>query len=198
MIDRTCRCLILLSTLGALGGAAVAEEGRLAVTGKFGNIGPGLDLTYGLTSVLHTRLAVQYAPKEELGNDDIKYAGSLLLDWHPGGGSFRLSGGLGILRERLGGYRTLSGFSVPSHESTGYASYFGIGWGNALRRDSRWNFSIDLGGFGGGGFSYSTSAVGSSSGAPVTALTQSLQAGRVRLDTPTWRPVFSTGISYRF
>ena len=62
--------------------------------------GPAADLIYGWTRDLHGRLSVSYQPQldRDENNDQIRATGSLLLDWHPGGGGFRLSGGLAYLR----------------------------------------------------------------------------------------------------
>ena len=77
---------------GRFSAGAMAQESRVAVTGKYGSIGPGLDLTYGWSRDIHTRVMLDFAPDEErTGTERIRAAGSLLLDWHPGGGAFRLS-----------------------------------------------------------------------------------------------------------
>jgi hypothetical protein len=185
MNDRALRHLLSLYVFGAFSAETFAQDGRFAVSAKFANIGPGVDATYGWSRDLHTRVTVHYAPTEELTrNDDIKAAGSLLLDWHPGGRSFRLSGGLSVLRERLGRSATGSGVFIASRESTELTRYLGIGWGNALDARSRWNFTLDLGAFGGGGgFSFTST---------------SEQGERIRLQTPEWRLVVATGVSYRF
>lgn len=198
MSRRACRFLFLIAILWSAAGLALAQESRFAATGKFGSLGPGLDLTYGLKPTLNTRLGFHYTPNEELAlTDDIRYAGSLLLDWHPGGGKFRLSGGLAVLGEQLR-YR-LSGENAlreKTHDS--YTTYVGIGWGNALRTKGRWSLSVDLGAFGGGpGFSVS-SVEGRSSGAASTGERKSAEDSTIRLHTPHWRPVISTGVSYRF
>ena len=185
MNDRALRHLFSLYVFGACSAEAFAQDGRFALSAKFANIGPGVDVTYGWSRDLHTRVTVHYAPTEELTrNDDIKAAVSLLLDWHPRGGSFRLSGGLALLRERLGGFVTESGSFVDSRQSTELTRYLGVGWGNALDGRSHWNFTVDLGAFsGGGGFSFTST---------------SAQGERIRLQTPEWRPVVATGVSYRF
>ena len=106
------RCLVLVGALWAIAWRATAQEagpiqdsdekgastgqGRLAVSAKYGTSGPGVDLTYGWTRDLHARLSLSYEPNEEpMEKDAIRASSSLLLDWHPGGGAFRLSGGSG-------------------------------------------------------------------------------------------------------
>ena len=110
------RWLLAPWVLGVFPAGLQAEEGKLAVSAKFANIGPGVDVTYGLSPQLHTRLTVHYAPTEELThNDDIKAVGSWLLDWHPRGGAFRLSAGLSVVREGLGGFFSRDGRFASSY-----------------------------------------------------------------------------------
>ena len=198
MKDRARRCLILAGALGALAGGAAAQDdrqnGRLAVTGKVGTIGPGVDLTYGWSRDLHARVSLNYDPDEDrTGKEQIRAAGSLLLDWHPGGGAFRFSGGLAVVRKEFNGLSPTESLSVRSG-SNSLSSYLGLGWGNPLRPGSRWSFSVDLGAFGGGGISYSTAPEDSAS---PSAARESRDSGRLRVRS-TWEPVVSTGLSYRF
>ena len=165
------------------------KDGRLAVSGKYGSIGPGVDLTYGWSRDLHARVSLNYAPEEErTGKEEIRAAGSLLLDWHPGGGAFRVSGGLAFLHKEISGPVLTSG-------SNSLTSYLGLGWGNPLRPGSRWSFSVDLGAFGGGGISYTTAP--EEPGASASVARESRDSGRLRVRS-TWEPVLSTGLAYRF
>jgi hypothetical protein len=188
MKDHGRRCVVLAGALGVFSAGAMAQDSRVAVTGKYGTIGPGVDLTYGWSRTLHTRVSLDYAPDEErTGKEEIRAAGSLLLDWHPGGGAFRLSGGLALLHKEVAGL-SLSG-------SNSLTSYVGLGWGNPLRPGSRWSFSLDLGAFGGGGVTYSTAP--EDPGASTSAARESRDSGRIRVRS-TWEPVVATGLSYRF
>jgi hypothetical protein len=205
MRDRARLRLIFAGALCAVAGRAAAQEtpeareirqagaqdGRLAVSGKYGSIGPGMDLTYGWSRDLHARLSLNYDPDEERTEKDaIRAAGSLLLDWHPGGGAFRLSGGLALVRTEIAGSSSTGG----SSGSNGLTSYFGVGWGNPLRRGSRWSFLVDVGAFGGGGLSYGTAP-----DATRASTSQTHEAGsdglRLRV---SWHAVVSTGVSFRF
>jgi hypothetical protein len=203
--ERARRCWIFVGALCAISGRAAAQEadprdsreaeantkeGHLAVSGKYGSIGPGVDLTYGWSRDLHTRLSLNYQPDEDRTDGEaIRAAGSVLLDWHPGGGAFRLSGGLALVRTELAG--SASGRTLGSN---GLTSYVGIGWGNPLRRGSRWAFLVDLGAFGGGGLSYSTAPDGSRAS---TSDARESGSDGLRLRV-SWRPVVSTGVSFRF
>jgi hypothetical protein len=190
MKDRSCRCVVFAGALGVFSAGAMAQESRVAVTGKYGSIGPGLDLTYGWSRDIHTRVMLDFAPDEELtGKERIRAAGSLLLDWHPGGGAFRLSGGLAVL------HKEIAGLSPTPSGSNSLTSYAGLGWGNPLRAGSRWSFSLDLGAFGGGVVSYSTAP--EDPGASTSAARASRDSGNLRVRS-TWEPVVATGLSYRF
>lgn len=173
-------------------GKAKAGDGRFAVSAKYGSLGAGADLTYGWSRDLHGRVSLNYDPRDDAKEREwIRAAGSLLLDWHPGGGSFRLSGGLAYLRRELD--RTFfQGRSSGANELT---SYFGVGWGNPLRRGSRWSFLVDLGAFGGGGFSYSTAR--DKEGAAASIAREDGDTGGLRVHA-SWQPAISAGVSFRF
>jgi hypothetical protein len=209
MKDRARRCLILVGALCAISGRATGQEaepaqdsreagantkdGRLAVSGKYGSIGPGVDLTYGWSRDLHARLSLSYDPDEKRTEKDaITAAGSLLLDWHPGGGAFRLSGGLALIHTET----EIAGLSSTgkSSGSNSLTSYFGVGWGNPLRRGSRWSFLVDVGVFGGGGLSYNTAP--DATRASTSEMREAGSSG-LRLHF-SWHAAVSTGVSFRF
>lgn len=86
-----------------------------------------------------------------------------LIDWHPMGSGFRVTGGLayngnkieGTGRPAVGGSYNFNGNSFPASTAgqvdanidfRKVAPYIGIGWGNALARQSGgWSFQADLG-----------------------------------------------------
>jgi len=207
MRDRLVLPLVLAGALGTAPGGAAAQEvveaereetpagkpstGRLAVSAKYGSTGPAADLTYGWSRELHGRLTLSYEPHPDRGEKDtIRATVALLLDWHPGGRAFRLSGGLAYLHTES--------FDAPagsrSFGSNEVVPYFGIGWGNPLATGSRWRFVVDLGAFGGGGSSDRT--VSDSARASTSSAREDGSGGlTVRF---SWRPVVSTGISFRF
>jgi hypothetical protein len=206
MKDRARLRLMLVGVLYAVSGRAGAQEtmetqeaqaakrqdGRLAVSAKYGSIGPGVDLTYGWSRDLHARLSLSYEPDEDRTEKDaIRAASSLLLDWHPGGGAFRLSGGLALIHKET----EIAGPSATGRlsGSNSLTSYFGVGWGNPLRRGSRWTFLVDLGAFGGGGLSYSSAP--DATRASASEMREDSNGLRLRI---SWHAVVSTGVSFRF
>src|SRR5947208_281717 len=90
--------MILMTSL-----SAASAWGQVALGGKAGSLGLGLELTVGLSPQWNARLGANGFNY----TDDRRRAGHLeydataklrtgtaLLDWHPGGHGFRLSGGL--------------------------------------------------------------------------------------------------------
>lgn len=163
--------------------------GRLAMSAKYGSTGPAADLTWAWSRDLHGRVSISYQPQLEREEDDtIRATGSLLLDWHPKGASFRLSAGLAYLHREFHDDALYAG-SAGVNE---LRPYFGIGWGNPFRALSRWGFVVDLGAFGGGGVS---SRSDSDSARASTSAASETSDVRVRV---SWQAVVSTGVSFRF
>ena len=149
-----------------------AEPGRaeVALAGKAGTLGAGAELTLGLSRQLNARLganAYSYSDRREAS--DIEYdgeaklrTGTAWLDWHPGGGGFRLTGGLvyndttiegSSLPPRSGVY-DIGGVPVPASlvgtldaevEFDPVVPYVGLGWGNAVAAEKKLGFFVDLG-----------------------------------------------------
>ena len=163
--ERTFVLLALLSLLALPAGAQVA------ITGKAGTLGIGAELSLGLTPQLDGRLGVNgfsYSdPNREASN--IEYdadarlrTATALLDWHPGGRGFRLTGGAvwngtrvdGHSRPSASGTYEIGGVQVPvaivqrldaRADFNPVAPYAGLGWGNPIHSARRAGFALDLG-----------------------------------------------------
>lgn len=147
-----------------------AASAAVGVTAKIGTLGVGGDLTVGLFSQLNARLGVNYLnldlQRDDAGGKVKEISAALdlktvaaLLDWHPNGWNFRVSGGAMINKNKL----ALSAkpgenvkiddidFAVNSVEGEAtfkdLAPYLGIGYGNAgtSDKDTHWRFAFDLG-----------------------------------------------------
>lgn len=171
--------MYLYGLRGFLGGAAMllgvwalapsaAQANGIGIGAKAGTLGAGVEASVSLVPSLNLRLGANgftYDFSDTL--DEIRYDAeleldtqSLILDWHPLGGSFRVSAGL----VRNGNEASLSGVATTgatigdtfyspadigqisgavTFDST--ASYLGIGWGNAVGKNKRFGFSVDLG-----------------------------------------------------
>jgi len=132
-------------------GTPVLAQG-VAVSGRIGTLGLGVDASIGLTRQLGVRAGINFQPWQpeaefeevdfELDLPSPSYMG--LLDWYPGGGSFHLTGGAVLFSEdtevrgrptesvEIGDQTytpeqigTLSGAFV----TTDLAPYLGIGFG---------------------------------------------------------------------
>ena len=148
--------------------AAVAAD--FAVGGQVGTLGLGVELTAGLGPLVNARFGGHFGSYEDRRvADDIEYdatadvrAGTALLDWHPGGGSFRLSGGAvfngneveGESLPPASGFYEIGNVQVPTAllgtlrgkvEWDSVAPYAGLGFGNPFGGDGGWSFGLDLG-----------------------------------------------------
>lgn len=150
--------------------APAAGHAEVAIAGKAGTLGAGVELTARLLDQLNVRAGLNgftYSARREAS--DIEYDGearlrtaTALLDWHPGGGGFRLSGGVvyndtvveGKSLEPASGVYDIGGVPVPvalvgALEAKGefdpVVPYAGLGWGNAVADGKRLGFFVDLG-----------------------------------------------------
>lgn len=152
--------IVLAATVLSLGcGAAGADS--FAVGARAGTTGLGLEGTWRLTDSVNLRggyYAFDYGT--DLEEDGVEYDGDLRLrnaavfaDWHPFGGTFRLSaGGVQSGNEFQGtadgdievGDNTYAAQLQADVDWSGLAPYLGVGFGNAMS-GGRLTFSLDLG-----------------------------------------------------
>ncbi len=147
---------------------ASAQAGRAAVGLRFGTLGGGAEAAVGLTSRLAVRTSVNYF---SLSRDEqiqgIAYdlkprllSVPLLLDLHPGKGSFRLSAGVVFNRNRAAGDgRVNESVTIGENQYTAaevqsltgevafkrVAPFAGLGFDNSLFGNGRVAFSFELG-----------------------------------------------------
>jgi hypothetical protein len=160
-----CLIVLLLTAFFALPAGA-----QMALTGKAGTLGLGAELTVGLLPHLDGRLGVNgfsYSDRREASNIDYDADARLrnataLLDLHPGGHAFRLTGGLvwngnrvdGHSRPSPSGTYDIGGVQIPVSvvqrldgraEFDPIVPYLGLGWGNPIRSTRRAGVAFDLG-----------------------------------------------------
>lgn len=217
-------------------GALLAMPGRaeVAIAGKAGSLGLGLELTAGLSRQWNFRVganAFDYTD-ENRRVSQITYDATArlrnataLLDWHPGGRGFRLSGGLvyddnrieGSSRPSPSGFYDIGGVPVPTSFITRLdgkidfdpvVPYVGLGWGNAVAPGSRLRGFLDAGVFfQGRGRAKLTPII--PSGSPINSTPGAREALDILLRREesdieddvadyTVYPVVSFGLSYRF
>ncbi len=142
-----------------------------AIGANAGTPGLGLNATLGITEKVHVRGIFNYFQYDFDENEDgVDYELDLdlnsfgaLIDWHPLGGSFRISGGIFANGNDITGTgRGQAGTTVEfgdmifnadelgtvdaSIDFDSVAPYLGVGWGNALG-EGRWAFMVDIGVF---------------------------------------------------
>ncbi|HCU65625.1 MAG TPA: hypothetical protein DF774_07700 [Rheinheimera sp.] len=146
----------------------------LAVGVKGGTLGLGLELVAQASDsfnlrLQHTRFSRQITESSSGGNSDLEFdleldigATSLLVDFHPLAGSFRLTAGYGNNANQFVGSAVPSGSyeigdNVYSAADVGTvngridfksaAPYLGFGWGNAFAGDGGFSMNLDIGVF---------------------------------------------------
>ncbi len=163
------RRLIIAIALCVVVNSANAVD--FAIGANAGTPGLGLNATLGITEKVNVRGVFNYFQYDFDENEDgVDYELDLdlssfgaLLDWHPMGGSFRISGGIFANGNEISGAgRGQAGTIVEfgdaifsadelgtvnaSIDFDSVARELGIGWGNAVG-DGRWAFMVDLGVF---------------------------------------------------
>ena len=217
---------LMLAGLLMNGSTATADEHALglAATAKIGTLGLGIELTKGITDNMNVRAGLNgfsYDYSSVESNVDYKFdldlrSVSLLADWYPGSGGFRLTGGAllngneisGRARPTDGTYE-IDGVNYDSADVgtlsakidfKSLAPYVGIGWGNALGTDARWHFALDVGLLFQGSPSARLSADGILASDPVFQENLRNEQASLQNDVDDFKyyPVFSVGIGYRF
>lgn len=165
--------LAVLALLAAGMSAPAQAQLGVAVTADLGTTGAGFHLVVPMESDLNGRFGANYLKhdfEKRSGLVDYKLDGKLatfdlLFDWYVlSQSSFRLTGGVlyNGTRFKATGVPAANGsfdFNGTTYSTTDIGSlqgevrfrraapYIGIGWGNALTPNKRWNFSADLGAF---------------------------------------------------
>ncbi|HEV7783746.1 MAG TPA: TonB-dependent receptor [Thermoanaerobaculia bacterium] len=218
--------------LMAMAGPAPAR-GEVAVTAKGGTLGAGVELTVGIAPQWNVRLggnAFNYTDDHREVSGIFYDAtarlrtASALLDFHPGGGGFRLSAGAIYNDTRIdgnslvpaSGLYDIGGVQVPSAlvgtldgqiKFDPVVPYVGLGWGNAVGPGRRLRFAADVGAmFQGKGKVTLTPQIpaGSPLNDPIARAALQVLLDREEADIEkdvadyTVYPVVSIGISYRF
>jgi len=220
---------IVLALAATLAAASAHAEVGMAVTASLGTTGAGVHLVIPMEPDLNGRFGINYykhdGSKHSGGiayNADAKLQTfDALFDWYAIANSqFRLTGGVvyngnqitGRGRPEGDGFYHINGRRyLPSDVGTldgkvdfqKAAPYIGIGWGNALTPNRRWNFSADLGAFYHGNAKVNLVSRGcSSSRVTCTVLASDVAAEEARLTEELsdhkFFPVLRASVSYSF
>jgi hypothetical protein len=206
-----------------------AAHAEVGLSTELGTTGVGIHATLPVLTNLNARIGVNafsYSYNGSTSNVDYKFklklqTFDLLADYYPIAASgFRLTGGLiynGNKVDATGkpnqtGTYTLNG-NTYSSSSVGslngrvdfrkIAPYVGLGWGNALAKDSNWSFTTDIGAmFQGAARTSLTSSDCTASTAICSQLASDLSAENQKLADKTSKlkiwPVIRFGVAYKF
>jgi hypothetical protein len=169
-IRKAQRSLFPVSLFLLLGLAAAPAGAQWAVAGKAGTLGVGVEVAHGLLPHLEGRLGVNgfnYSDRRSASQIDYDATAKLrnataFLDLHPGGGGFRLTGGLvwngnkvdAKSRPSPTGTYDIGGVLIPVSiverldgraDFNTLAPYAGIGWGHPATSAGHSGFLLDLG-----------------------------------------------------
>lgn len=157
----------------ALCASEVVFASNLGLAVKASTLGYGLEADYALTEKFSLRGQVnQYDHDDTFDKDGVKYTGSLelssfglLLDWHPMGGGFRVTGGAYSNGNAISAVGTGEGAYTIGDQTyvvgptdtlratadvdlgSSVAPYVGIGWGHAPSNKGGLLLSFDIGVF---------------------------------------------------
>jgi len=206
--------IALALVLSGVSGVAAAQG--IALGAKVGTTGLGLEATLGMTETLNLRGGI-YGLKYgyDFEEEGIDYKGDLhlqsaaaMLDWHPGGGGFRMTAGLfyngNELKGRAAGDLEIGNDTYDVRldatvDWTDAAPYLGIGYGNAVR-GGRVAFALDAGVMFTGSPDVRLSATGPGTSDPgfEDDLRREEQSLKDELSDFKLYPVVSLGVTYRF
>jgi hypothetical protein len=218
--------LVLLAGI-AVAGPAAAD---IAVGARAGTTGLGLEVAFGLTETLNARMGyAAFNYDIEIEDTDVTYDGklklrnpSVVLDWHPFKGSFRLSAGLVQANTKVKGTAEPTndefefGGEVFQTDEVGEAKgriemgksiapYIGLGWGNPVDQNGRVTFMFDIGALYSGTPDVNVNATCGAAIANTircTELQNAIAAEETDLkhevDSMKWYPVVNLGFAVRF
>jgi hypothetical protein len=215
----------VLALVLASGTASATDVG---VTGDVGTTGVGLHFSVPVVQSVNARLGVNYLDYSYTGNThNVNYEFKMklntfdaLVDWFPFDNGFRVSGGLvyndnqvtATGKPNSNGTYTLNGNTYQASsvgslngkvEFRKIAPYLGIGYGNALAKESAWHFSTDVGVLFQGSASTSLASSGCTTNAMACSqLATDVAAENAQLSDKVHNfkayPVVRVGIGYRF
>jgi len=151
--------------------AAAPGQAQVAIAGKAGSLGLGLELTVKVSPQVNARFGANgfNYTDDHREVSGIEYdataklrTGTALLDWHPGGHGFRLTGGVVYNDTRIegtslppaSGLYDIGGVPVPvalvgtlsaKIDFNPSVPYVGLGWGNAVAPGKKVGFYADAG-----------------------------------------------------
>jgi len=163
------KIICIAGSLFILGISSISYAFDVAVGARAGTLGLGAELTVPLIPRFNARLGINsYSYDFTTTESSIDYDAeldlsttSLILDWHPFNGRFRISAGYFNNKNSISFAGTPSGGSIDVGGTTYPAAlagtlaadigfkknvpYVGIGWGNAVGKNKRIGLNFDIG-----------------------------------------------------
>lgn len=226
LLNQMKKSLVALAVFGAF--AASTAHADTAVSLSAGTTGMGIHLTAKFTDNVNFRFGLNgYNHDTTESTDDANYnldvklqTVDALVDYHPFGGGFRLTGGVMYNGNKLDARATPTGAGTYTFNGQTYtaadagdvtgkidfnkiAPYVGIGFGNAVAKNKGWGFTADLGVMFMGSAKINLASNNCTATSTVCdQLTNDLQAesAELRDDAKDFRyyPVARVGVAYRF
>jgi len=222
--------IAVAATLAATFAATTAQaQVGMAVTADLGTTGAGVHIVLPMESTLNGRFGINYLKHDfDKRSGGIAYDAEaklqtfdVLFDWYViDHSAFRLTGGVmyngnevsGRARPNANGQYLINGRGYSAADVGNLdadidfqkaAPYIGIGWGNALTPNRRWNFQADLGAFYHGKAHVNLVSRGcTSSRVTCTVLASDVAREETRLaeelSDHTFFPVLRASVSYSF
>lgn len=222
---------ILKSALAAAASLllAASAHAQIAATAEFGTTGAGGHVIFPMEKTLNARFGANYfTHKYNASASTLSYTMKaklqtidILFDWHLIEGSqFRLTGGAVyngnkvsmVARKDSNGIYNINGKNYNASDvgilNGGFeynkgAPYIGVGWGNALSTDKRWNFTADFGALWQGhpnGRLVNSGCTAVAATCILIARDVAVEQIKMEADVQAYRvyPVLRAGMSYRF
>lgn len=211
------RLLILVAVAGLCFTAMAQEEtlaGPVGIGVKLGTLGPGVEIGIPFTPNICARLGLNYFTYSyDTTQEGIEYDADLtlfsigaLIDWHPTGGIFRVSGGFIYNGNEVEG-KAEGDIEIGDNEYTDievkatvdfdeFSPYVGIGWDTSFGAEKQWGFICDLGIIYHGEPNVKIKATGT--GIDPDDVEQEEEELEDNIEDFKWYPVITLGLIYRF
>jgi hypothetical protein len=204
--------------------SSVSHAKSTSVVARVSTLGAGVEVESAFSDSFGGRIGVNYFPYQYSSTEsDIDYdldlnllSASVLLDWHPYQGSFRITGGVLYNGNELDATaKSAATYSIGGMTYTGaevgtltgtidfdneVAPYLGIGWDTSFGKDNSVGFLFEIGTIYQGSPNVDLSADGLLAGDPtfLSELAQEEKDLEDDLEVFTVYPVIAIGLTYRF
>ena len=215
--------VVLLAVMMVMSYSTVRAEG-LSVGVRAGTLGIGPEVGYTFSKYLNARVGFNYFKFSYDGTEsDVDYDfdlnlqnASAVLDWHPFGNVFRISGGVFYNGNTLDASAkpTSGSFKIGDHrypaalvgnldgdiDFNHFSPYFGIGVDTTFGKEKNFGLQVEIGALYQGSPNVNLSSDGPLSNNPVFLQDLAKEEDSLQNDLDNYKfyPVLSVGVTYRF